>query len=440
MWTTVSELQTSTKVYIAALLCLAVGSTLVALGRGTPAGRADVLGTVVVSGLMALAWFFPVHFAAKTKLYADMAVLIAAALLLPPALALVAVGSGTLLAHLARSNSCDWPQALFNTAQFMLMTLAAVILLAMAGWDPVQSSFADPRPLLIVPFLALVIYLLNVFLMAVVTALEAGLSITGSFHVALVEDVRLEIAANMSLVATGVLAALIARAHPWGVALLAVPIVATYLTFQRQARLRQDAERARIMSDAALLEAQRLAHLGSWEWHPATDRWVWSDEVYRLFGLDPDSVIPTRQFLLNAAHPDDRAELAHVLEEARSHLASFKIQYRVQRPDGKVRDMHQQAEVRHIGENSSVFLGTIQDITERVQAERVMREAKEAAQEADRAKTKLCPWRPMNCAPRSRQSRVTSKWRPRTRAENSRTTSESSWKSLTELHVGSLVL
>jgi PAS domain S-box-containing protein len=210
-----------------------------------------------------------------------------------------------------------------------------------------------------------------------------------NFQAALVEDLRIEAVAHVSLVATGVLAAMVARTHPWGVVLLAVPIIATYVTLQHQARSRQDAERARIMSDAALVEAQRLAHLGSWEWHPATDRWVWSDEVYRLFGLDPGSAFPTCRALLNAAHPADRARVEQVLDEARSHLTSFEIQHRVQLPDGTDRFVHQQAEAYQRDGELPAFLGTIQDVTERVRTEAAMREAKESAQEADRAKTKL---------------------------------------------------
>jgi PAS domain S-box-containing protein len=389
MRTTVSKIQATTKAYIAILLCLAVGSTLVALSRETLPRPTHVLVTVVVGALMALAWLFPIHFAAKTKLYADAAVLIAAVLLLPPAFALVAVGSGTLLAHVARPDSRDWDQALFNTAQVMLVTLPAVILLAIAGWDPSRSSFSNPKPLLIIPVVALVIYLLNVFFLAVITALEAGLPIVSSFHATLVEDLRMEAVAHVSLVATGVLASMVARTHPWGVALLAVPVIATYLTLQQQTRLRHEAERARVMSDAALGEAQRLAHLGSWEWRPSTDRWVWSDEVYRLFGLAPGSAFPTCRALLDAAHPADRARVERVLAEARSRPASFEIQHRVQLPNGTERFVYQHAEAHQSNGDPPAFLGTIQDVTERVRTEAVMREAKESAQEADRAKTKL---------------------------------------------------
>src|SRR5215212_6705395 len=95
--TSVNQLQTTTKVYIGALLGLAVGLTFVALNSGTLPRPADIVVMVVAAGCTALAWLFPIHFASKTKLYADMAVMIAAVLLLPPAFAVVAVGSGTLL-------------------------------------------------------------------------------------------------------------------------------------------------------------------------------------------------------------------------------------------------------------------------------------------------------------------------------------------------------
>jgi PAS domain-containing protein len=292
--------------------------------------------------------------------------MVAAVLLLPPAFAAMATGSGTLLAHVARRESRDLAQALFNTAQVMVITLATALLVDVAGWDPTRTAFSDIWLLLIIPVMVLVIFLLNVFFMALIIAFEAQLPIVESFRGTLLEDLGVEAAAHASLVAIGVISAILVRAHPWGVVLLAVPIIGTHAMLQHQARLRQSAERARMMSDAALVEAQRLAHLGSWEWYPATDRWVWSDEVYHLLGLDPRSDFPMSHAFLNAVHPDERVRVEQVMHEAGRHLASFEIQYRVPLPDGTERFVHLQGEAPPNDGDTHAFLGTIQDVTERV--------------------------------------------------------------------------
>jgi signal transduction histidine kinase len=324
----VNQLQATTRSYIAALLILAVSLTFLTVSRTPLLRPTELLIAGVVTACTGLAWLFPIHFAPGTKLYAaDTAVMVAAVLLLPPAFAVIAMGSGTLLAHVARRASRDWAEALFNTAQMMLITLAVALLVALADWDPTRIAFPGIWPLLIILVMALVIFLLNVFLMAMITAFEAQRPIVESFRGALLEDLGFEAAAHASLVATGVIAAILVRAHPWAVVLLAVPIIGTYAMLRHQARLRQGAERARMMSDAALIEAQRLAHLGSWKWYPATDRWVWSDEVYSLLGLDPRSEFPTLQAMVNAVHQADRAKsqlLSMASHELRTPLTAIQ--------------------------------------------------------------------------------------------------------------------
>jgi PAS domain S-box-containing protein len=383
------ELQATTRVYTAALLCLAVGLTLYLLARGPLVLSATAPATVLVAVCVTVAWLFPIQFASRTKLYVDTAVTVAAVLLLPPALATMAVAAGTLIAHAIRQDSRDWAQALFNAAQTMLVTLAAALILALSGWNPIAPSFEQPRLLLVLPILAVVMYVVNVFLVAVVTALQAARPILESFRSAVGEDFRVEATAHLSLVITGILAAMVACTYRWGVALLAVPVIATYATVQHQTRSRHAAERARIMSDAGLAEAQRLARLGSWEWLPDSDCWTWSDEVYRLLGLQPGDVLPSRAVLMDAAHHSDRPSLEQTLRQARQERQPFELEHRVLLPDGAERVVHVRAKPHDGLERPGAFLGTVQDVTERIRAEQTMRQAKEAAQEADRAKTQL---------------------------------------------------
>src|SRR5262245_61940036 len=66
------------------------------------------------------------------------------------------------------------------------------------------------------------------------------------------------------------------------------------------------AEQARAHTEAQLAEAQRLAHVGSWEWDVGQDRVTWSDELYRIYGLDSRTFAATYQAYLERVHPDDR--------------------------------------------------------------------------------------------------------------------------------------
>jgi len=74
---------------------------------------------------------------------------------------------------------------------------------------------------------------------------------------------------------------------------------------------RKRAEEALRASEANLAEAQRIAHLGSWDWHIKDHSLHWSDELYRIFGLDPQEAPITFEKFLEAIYPDDRA---YVLE------------------------------------------------------------------------------------------------------------------------------
>jgi diguanylate cyclase (GGDEF)-like protein/PAS domain S-box-containing protein len=113
-----------------------------------------------------------------------------------------------------------------------------------------------------------------------------------------------------------------------------------------------------------LLEAQAVAHLGSWEWDVGTDRILWSDELYRLFGLNPEEFAATYEAYLDRVHPEDRpmAE-ANVARTVKTHQP-FAADYRIIRPDGEVRWLRSHGRVAW-GDGGEVrLIGTCQDITE----------------------------------------------------------------------------
>ena len=66
-----------------------------------------------------------------------------------------------------------------------------------------------------------------------------------------------------------------------------------------------------------------MGALGSWEWLPETDEQRWSENLFGRFGLEPGSIIPTREYMLERTHPGDRERVARFVESTRRALANL---------------------------------------------------------------------------------------------------------------------
>ncbi|MFW6171138.1 MAG: sigma 54-interacting transcriptional regulator [Planctomycetota bacterium] len=136
-----------------------------------------------------------------------------------------------------------------------------------------------------------------------------------------------------------------------------------------------------------LTEAQRIAHLGSWDWDIAADELSWSDEVYRIFGVRPQDFGATFDAFLACVHADDRNAVKQSVERALTHSSSrYGVQHRVVRPDGSTRVVHEQGHVTFDSNDRPLrMIGTIHDITEQHAAELKLRNAlREVEQLKDR--------------------------------------------------------
>ena len=126
------------------------------------------------------------------------------------------------------------------------------------------------------------------------------------------------------------------------------------------------------------MRSQRIAKIGSWHFTMASSELFWSDETYRLLGESPGSFTPTLERFFAAIHPDDLPHLQSIRERALTAGYRHDVEFRVERPDGEKRHMHELGEVVTDEEGRVVALaGTIQDITEHKEAEKEL----EAAQE-----------------------------------------------------------
>lgn len=130
------------------------------------------------------------------------------------------------------------------------------------------------------------------------------------------------------------------------------------------------AERALINSEQRLANAQKIAHLGSWDWNIVSNELVWSDEIYRIFGVSPQAFDATYEAFLSFVHPGDRELVSQAVRATLTEKKTYSINHRIIRPDGAERIIHEQAEVIFDGAGSAVQMkGTALDITEREKAQ-----------------------------------------------------------------------
>ena len=136
------------------------------------------------------------------------------------------------------------------------------------------------------------------------------------------------------------------------------------------------AEEALRKSEASLANAQRIAHLGNWGRDLITNELWWSDETYRIFGLEPQAFGATYEAFLETVHPDDRRMVREAVEKALALRQNYSVVHRIVLPDGEVRFVHEQGEVTCDDVGNPIRIdGTVHDITDSKRAEEALRES-----------------------------------------------------------------
>jgi len=122
-------------------------------------------------------------------------------------------------------------------------------------------------------------------------------------------------------------------------------------------------------SEKFLKKSQEMAHIGSWKLDLRKNDLLWSDEVYRIFGLNPQEFGATLDVFFEAVHPDDRKMVDQAYKTAVENHEPYDITHRVLRPDGTVRIVHEKSEeILDESGKAVLSIGMIHDITERSRA------------------------------------------------------------------------
>ena len=123
-----------------------------------------------------------------------------------------------------------------------------------------------------------------------------------------------------------------------------------------------------------LAAAQQITHIGSWEWDVRTNVVTWSDELYRIYGLEPKSVEITFESFLARVHPEDRNRTVSSVRMALDKGGTFAYPERIVRPDGSVRELETKGMVvfNDAGQPTAL-IGTCRDVTEERERDKTIR-------------------------------------------------------------------
>jgi PAS domain S-box-containing protein len=143
-------------------------------------------------------------------------------------------------------------------------------------------------------------------------------------------------------------------------------------------------------NELQLTEAQQMAHLGSWELDVEANKVSWSDELYRIYGRQPQEFDVTYESTLNCVHADDRNLVKSTVEYFKHHKVHPNLVYRIIRPDGTVRVLQANGRVTDDDTGRTIkMVGTVLDITEQKRIEDDLEQARDAALESTRLKSEF---------------------------------------------------
>ena len=161
-------------------------------------------------------------------------------------------------------------------------------------------------------------------------------------------------------------------------------MIGTNMDITERKRVQEAIER----SQSALEEAQRIAHIGSWDVDMVNDVLDWSDEIFRIWEIDKTKFEATFAAFLETVHPEDRDKVAQAYNQAIVDKSLYQVEHRLLFPDGRVKYIHERGEPFFDDNGRPVrFIGTSLNITERKLAEAELLRYKEQLEQTVQQRT-----------------------------------------------------
>jgi len=143
-------------------------------------------------------------------------------------------------------------------------------------------------------------------------------------------------------------------------------------------------------SQNRLNEAQRIANIGSWSLDPRSGLLLWSDQIYKIFEIDPLNFKPSYEGFLNSIHPDDVEKVNKTFQASLDNKSPYNIEHRLLMNDGRIKYVIERGETLFSNTGEALLTqGTVQDITELKLVQQSLIEAKENAESANRSKSRF---------------------------------------------------
>lgn len=149
-------------------------------------------------------------------------------------------------------------------------------------------------------------------------------------------------------------------------------------------------ETALLHREKQLLEAESIGHMGHWHWTVGEDDIEWSEEIYRIFGVDSEEFKPSLLQLDQMVYRRDVGRVIQGFQRAIIETKDYDMEFRIKRPDGEIRYIRCEGRCQKDQDGDVIGLyGIMQDMTERILYERELREAKDSAERAYAAKSQF---------------------------------------------------
>ena len=127
--------------------------------------------------------------------------------------------------------------------------------------------------------------------------------------------------------------------------------------------------------EAMLAQAESISRIGSWEWDLGADELHWSAQMYRIYGVDPGTFVPTPESVQALDHPEDREHVRSLVSAAVASGEPFRFEYRIVQPAGDVRILEATGRAENAGGPAHTLFGVVRDITKRKETDEALADA-----------------------------------------------------------------